>query len=866
MSSWHCSECNKELREGTRFCPNCGFPVGQKEADLLFGRSKECLVRLSSPRVSRRHARAVCVGGVWYLRDEESKNGTFVNGNRISSSGWRQLKFGDRVKLAEVVLQLTPQGWVDEEGRILWPILPPPQIPCPFCQTHLPEEFLLTFCLNCGYPLQWVDLPRTPKYIPANQPSTLTLKVEGISKEPLEIVFRSEQPKWLLLGIGETQGAEVRCSCRVGEELTLRLLPQSLKEETEVTIIVHSLFYPEIRGNWRPEFHPRELEREKRIVLRLVPVRLRWEPPLVLLSYRHLRQSVRLINESPFSVVGKLKVPDPLMVYPSEDTWSLAPKEGKEWQVETRREWAKEQPCKLVAEPDGGEVACCTVFWGGGEKEVRQPDVVIGVDFGTAKSALATLDFRQDSPHPQLLALQGQQAIPSLLLFLKGRQEPLIGRDAEARLGDPDALPVQGVKLLLRSDQTVYWTGGSWTSLQLTQRFLAFLKRQVESALGDEQQCLKRFELGLPVLERNSDYEMQRIRSIKAAEEAGMKWVRVWLEPVCAAAFVLHRWRELARELPLPRPGNRLLVMDWGAGTLDAALLVYEKPEPPFFELPPLIGVGLEQGGQLLDWHLTCEFAESVGLEKLLAEAKQLGWKEFRWRGSLPLQQLAEAIREAKEQLGGRSSFTVADFRSRLTAPEFAHLDPRVVLLSLASVNEWVRRVLAELKRELDCYLSPSDWQQIAYALITGGTGQIPLVRDLIGDWIGKTDRVIQLQGEDAIFAVAYGAALIGEVRLTGIPFAISLSVNGERDELLRSGDHITCVIKRTFNVPLEGLRAELLAKVQDTDYLLASFQLEHSKAKRVQMELETDEESWLWWRWRAGETLLEERRLLALP
>jgi len=375
--------------------------------------------------------------------------------------------------------------------------------------------------------------------------------------------------------------------------------------------------------------------------------------------------------------------------------------------------------------------------WG---KRSSQPDVIVGVDFGTSKSALAVLDFRQNSPNPQLLTLQGQQVVPSLLLFLEGRQEPLMGQDAEARLGDPTALPVQGVKLLLRSNRTVQWAGRFWTSLQLTQRFLAFLKRQVDLVYGDDQQCLKRFELGLPVLDRESDYEKQRDLSIQAAGEAG---------------------------------------------TLDATLLVYEKPEPPFFELPPLVGVGLEQGGQHLDWYLTCEFAESVGLQELLNEARQLGWKEFRWRGSLPLRQLAETVREAKEQLDRQNSFSVADFRSRLTAPEFTDLDPRFVLVSRPSVNWWVQETLAELKKRLDEHLSPSDWQQIAYVLVVGGTGQIPLVRELLGDWIGKPERVVQLRGEDAILAVAYGAALIGEVRLTGMPFPVSLSVNGKREELL---------------------------------------------------------------------------------
>jgi len=112
-----CSDCGSELREEARFCDQCGFPVGQEEADLIFGRSEECSVRFSDPTVSRRHARAVCVGGVWYLRDEGSKNGTFVNGERLYPRAWRKLQLSDQIRLgAKVILRLTEKGWM-EKGK-----------------------------------------------------------------------------------------------------------------------------------------------------------------------------------------------------------------------------------------------------------------------------------------------------------------------------------------------------------------------------------------------------------------------------------------------------------------------------------------------------------------------------------------------------------------------------------------------------------------------------------------------------------------------------------------------------------------------------------------------------------------------------
>lgn len=50
---------------------------------VTFGRSRDCDEQLVCNRVSRRHARVRRTGAIWLLRDEGSRNGTFVNGRAI---------------------------------------------------------------------------------------------------------------------------------------------------------------------------------------------------------------------------------------------------------------------------------------------------------------------------------------------------------------------------------------------------------------------------------------------------------------------------------------------------------------------------------------------------------------------------------------------------------------------------------------------------------------------------------------------------------------------------------------------------------------------------------------------------------------
>jgi DNA-binding winged helix-turn-helix (wHTH) protein len=67
----------------------CGLCWGEQEVALVegenvIGRTRDAVVRISSTRVSRRHARIVVTGGRAVLEDLGSKNGTYLRGRRIT--------------------------------------------------------------------------------------------------------------------------------------------------------------------------------------------------------------------------------------------------------------------------------------------------------------------------------------------------------------------------------------------------------------------------------------------------------------------------------------------------------------------------------------------------------------------------------------------------------------------------------------------------------------------------------------------------------------------------------------------------------------------------------------------------------------
>jgi DNA-binding winged helix-turn-helix (wHTH) protein len=78
--------------------------IALSEGENILGRGVDSLVWIDAQSVSRRHARLVVVAGLATLEDLGSKNGTFVNGIRLSAPV--ALRDGDEVRVGAVPMTL----------------------------------------------------------------------------------------------------------------------------------------------------------------------------------------------------------------------------------------------------------------------------------------------------------------------------------------------------------------------------------------------------------------------------------------------------------------------------------------------------------------------------------------------------------------------------------------------------------------------------------------------------------------------------------------------------------------------------------------------------------------------------------------
>ncbi len=93
-------------------------------AGLCIGREPTCEIVVTDAGVSRQHARVLLHNGMVWVQDVGSRNGVFVNGNRVPDH--KQIKTNDKVSVGINVFQLAMQARTSPG-----PTLPPVPVTAP---------------------------------------------------------------------------------------------------------------------------------------------------------------------------------------------------------------------------------------------------------------------------------------------------------------------------------------------------------------------------------------------------------------------------------------------------------------------------------------------------------------------------------------------------------------------------------------------------------------------------------------------------------------------------------------------------------------------------------------------------------------
>jgi predicted component of type VI protein secretion system len=164
-----------KMRSGPN--PGMTFPLEQEE--ILLGRDLANDITIGDPEVSRRHARFFMRDDNIFVEDLGSTNGTFLNGERISSP--KQLRVGDVITLGENVVLVFEKLSVDLDATTVSPQAPQ-------------EDEMMP-----GAPPPQYQEVKQPQSQAVSEP--LMYEEAGSPEEPLRPVKgeKSGMPTWLII-------------------------------------------------------------------------------------------------------------------------------------------------------------------------------------------------------------------------------------------------------------------------------------------------------------------------------------------------------------------------------------------------------------------------------------------------------------------------------------------------------------------------------------------------------------------------------------------------------------------------------------------------------------------------------------------
>lgn len=76
-------------------------------AKMTIGRNPDCSIVIDNKLVSRVHASIQKIRDAYFLKDESSTNGTFINGHRIPADKYVKLNRGDKITVGAFTLVMS---------------------------------------------------------------------------------------------------------------------------------------------------------------------------------------------------------------------------------------------------------------------------------------------------------------------------------------------------------------------------------------------------------------------------------------------------------------------------------------------------------------------------------------------------------------------------------------------------------------------------------------------------------------------------------------------------------------------------------------------------------------------------------------